>query len=89
MFCLGTLQYFQLWFLVGQNVSKYQTGSALIATGMTYWQAIIVIITGNVMAASFAVINSISGAESHLGFPVVSRTVWGELAIVVMATSLD
>jgi nucleobase:cation symporter-1, NCS1 family len=74
----GSLQFFELWFLVGMNMSKYQTGSALIATGMTYWQAIIVIIIGNVLAASFAVLNSISGAESHLGFPVVSRTVWGE-----------
>lgn len=74
----GSLQFFELWFLVGMNMSKYQTGSALIATGMTYWQAIIVIIIGNVLAASFAVLNSVSGAESHLGFPVVSRTVWGE-----------
>lgn len=58
-------------------MGAYQTGAALLATGLTYWQAIIVIVIGNVMATGFAVLNSVSGAQSHLGFPIVSRSVWG------------
>ncbi len=48
-----------------------------MANGLTYWQAIIVIIVGNLLAAFFAVLNSVSGATSHVGFPIVSRSVWG------------
>jgi NCS1 family nucleobase:cation symporter-1 len=49
----------------------------LIASGLTYWQAIIVIIVGSSLAAGFAVLNSVSGAASHIGYPIVSRSVWG------------
>ncbi|KIX95502.1 uncharacterized protein Z520_08622 [Fonsecaea multimorphosa CBS 102226] len=73
----GPLQFVELWFLVNLNISTYQTGSSLIATGLTYWQAIIVILVGNALASFFAVLNSVSGAASHLGFPIVSRSVWG------------
>jgi NCS1 family nucleobase:cation symporter-1 len=59
-------------------MSSYQTGSSLLSSGLTYWQAIIVIVLGNAMATGFAVLNSVSGAQSHLGFPIVSRSVWGE-----------
>ncbi|KAF2773043.1 hypothetical protein EJ03DRAFT_341272 [Teratosphaeria nubilosa] len=59
------------------NLSCYETGSSLMASGLTYWQAIIAIITGNGLAAFFAVLNSVSGADSHLGYPIVCRSVWG------------
>jgi len=67
----------ELWFLVNMNLSSCSTGSSLMANGLTYWQAIIVIIVGNLLAAFFAVLNSVSGATSHVGFPIVSRSVWG------------
>ncbi|KKY24433.1 putative ncs1 nucleoside transporter [Phaeomoniella chlamydospora] len=73
----GPLQYVELWFLVNLNMSSYQTGSSLLASGLTYWQAIIVILIGNALASFFAVLNSVSGAQSHLGFPIVCRSVWG------------
>lgn len=75
---LGPIQYVELWFCINLNMSSYQTGSSLLASGLTYWQAIIVIVFGNAMATSFAVLNSVSGAQSHLGFPIVSRSVWGK-----------
>ncbi|KIX01408.1 uncharacterized protein Z518_09134 [Rhinocladiella mackenziei CBS 650.93] len=73
----GPIQFVELWFLINLNVSSYQTGSSLLASGMTYWQAIIVILVGNALASGFAVLNSVSGAQSHLGFPIVCRSVWG------------
>ncbi|EXJ83127.1 hypothetical protein A1O1_06746 [Capronia coronata CBS 617.96] len=73
----GPVQFVELWFLINLNISSYQTGSSLLASGMTYWQAIIVILVGNALASTFAVLNSVSGAQSHLGFPIVCRSVWG------------
>ena len=71
------MQFFELWFLVNVNISTYQTGASLLAVGLNWWQAIIVIIFGSVLTGFFAVLNSVSGAASHLGYAVVSRSVWG------------
>lgn len=60
------------------NLSTYETGASLLASGLTLVQAIVVILIGNLLASSFAVLNSVSGAASHLGYPIVSRSVWGE-----------
>ncbi|KXT06952.1 hypothetical protein AC578_7314 [Pseudocercospora eumusae] len=73
----GPLQFIELWFVIFTNLSNYQTGSSLMASGLLYWQAILVIIIGNILGASFAVLNSVSGAASHIGFPIASRSVWG------------
>ncbi|KAF7185431.1 Transporter aclS [Pseudocercospora fuligena] len=73
----GPLQFIELWFVIFTNLSNYQTGSSLMASGLLYWQAILVIIIGNILGASFAVLNSVSGAALHIGFPIASRSVWG------------
>ncbi|PQE11482.1 Allantoin permease protein [Rutstroemia sp. NJR-2017a BBW] len=65
------------WILINSNISTYLTGSSLIALGLTWWQAIISIVVGNILAAIFVVLNSVPGASYHLGFPVVNRYVWG------------
>lgn len=78
MNALDALQYSQLWFLVNMNISTYQTGSSIIASGLAWWQALIAILVGNLLASCFAVLNSFSGATSHLGYPIVSRSVWGK-----------
>ncbi|KAH8652640.1 NCS1 nucleoside transporter family protein [Tricladium varicosporioides] len=69
--------YHNLWVLVNSNISTYLTGSSLIALGLTWWQAIISIVVGNLLATLFVVLNSVPGAYYHLGFPVVNRYVWG------------
>lgn len=79
---LEPIQYVELWFLVNMNLSTYQTGSSLLASGMNFWQAIIVILIGNLLASGFAVLNSVSGADSHLGYPIVSRSVWGKFGTI-------
>ncbi|EFQ99464.1 uridine permease [Nannizzia gypsea CBS 118893] len=65
------------WVLINSNISTYMTGSSLIALGLHWWQAIIAIIIGNLLATLFVVLNSLPGAYYHLGFPVVNRYVWG------------
>lgn len=54
----------------------------MIASGLTWWQALIAILVGNFLASCFAVLNSVSGASSHLGYPIVSRSVWGMTAVI-------
>ena len=41
------------------------------------WQAMISIILGKIIISLVAVFNGYVGAEWHIGFPVVSRYVWG------------
>lgn len=69
------------------------TGSSLIANGLTWWQAIVAIVVGNLLVVVFVVLNSLPGAYYHreispiwnkekglicaVGFPVVNRYVWG------------
>ncbi|KAK8111707.1 uncharacterized protein PG998_008164 [Apiospora kogelbergensis] len=65
------------WLLTNCNISTYLTGSALIPLGLTWWQAIIAIVVGSLLSAFFCVLNSLPGAYYNLGFPVVSRMVWG------------
>ncbi|UPK93866.1 hypothetical protein LCI18_004801 [Fusarium solani-melongenae] len=70
----GWLQFFELWFLVNVNISTYQTGASLLAVGLNWWQAIIVIVAGSIVTGFFTILNSISGAASHLGYAVISRS---------------
>jgi NCS1 family nucleobase:cation symporter-1 len=53
------------WLLINTNISTYLTGSALIPLGLTWWQAFICIIIGNLLAAGFTVLNSLPGAHYH------------------------
>lgn len=38
--------YHNLWVTININISTYLTGSSLVALGLTWWQALISIITG-------------------------------------------
>jgi NCS1 family nucleobase:cation symporter-1 len=58
-------------------VSNWQLGGALVASGLSVWQAMISIILGKCIVAAVAISNGYVGAEWHIGFPVVSRYIWG------------
>jgi NCS1 family nucleobase:cation symporter-1 len=60
--------------LVNSNISSYMTGSSLIALGLTWWQAIIAIIVGNILSTILVVLNSLPGAYYHsqLSSPLAS-----------------
>ena len=66
-----------LGLLVNVNISAYLSGSSLIAMGMSWWEATIAVIAGNIIANILLVLNSLQGAYYHVGFPVVNRSVWG------------
>jgi NCS1 family nucleobase:cation symporter-1 len=50
---------------------------SLIATGMNWWQALISVAVGYSICAVVLVFNGMSGAQYHVGFPVVSRSSFG------------
>lgn len=51
--------------LINCNISTYMTGSSLIPLGLSWWQAIIAIFVGNILASVFIVLNSLPGAFYH------------------------
>lgn len=59
------------------TLSNFQLGASLVSAGLAVWQAIIAIILGKIIIAMVAVANGYVGAEWHIGFPVVSRYIWG------------
>ncbi|KAH8714592.1 NCS1 nucleoside transporter family protein [Ilyonectria robusta] len=71
------LAYHNFWLLINCNIATFLTGSALIPLGLTWWQAIICIIVGNLLATGAILLASMAGAYYHIGFPVFSRAVWG------------
>ncbi|KAL1849932.1 hypothetical protein VTK73DRAFT_9780 [Phialemonium thermophilum] len=71
------LAFHNYWLLTNTNISTYLTGSSLIPLGLTWWQALICIVLGNLLAAAFVILNSLPGAYYNVGFPVVNRMVWG------------
>lgn len=73
----GARQFVELWILVNMNIAGYQTGSSLVASGLKWWQAVICIIFGNLLAVTFCTLNSTSGAYYHIGYPAIVRIAWG------------
>ncbi|KAK0662846.1 Allantoin permease [Lasiodiplodia hormozganensis] len=73
----GFLTFHNYWLLINCNIATYLTGSALIPLGLSWWQALICIVLGNLLATLAVILNSLPGAHYHVGFPVINRAVWG------------
>lgn len=58
-------------------MSNWQIGASLVSIGLSVWQAIVATLIGKIIIALVAIFNGFVGAEWHVGFPVVSRYVWG------------
>ena len=59
------------------NTVQWQAGSSLISLGLSVWEALIVVIIAKVLMGLIAVFDGYSGGEWHIGFTVVSRSVFG------------
>ncbi|KJK82723.1 hypothetical protein H634G_01860 [Metarhizium anisopliae BRIP 53293] len=51
--------------LINCNLSTFLTGSALIPLGLTWWQAIITIVIGNMLATGALLLSSLAGSYYH------------------------
>jgi NCS1 family nucleobase:cation symporter-1 len=58
-------------------ISNRQVGASLVAVGLSVWQTMIAVIVGKIIVSLVTVYNGYIGAEWHIGFPVLSRFVWG------------
>ena len=67
--------YFYLYF--SWSMDNWTLGSTMIGIGLNWWQSILVIFGAQVIISIFQAINSRSGAIYFVGFPVVSRSVFG------------
>ena len=58
-------------------MDNWTLGSTMIGIGLNWYQSILVIFAGQLIASIFKAINSRCGAVYHLGYPVISRSVFG------------
>ncbi|KZL78670.1 NCS1 nucleoside transporter [Colletotrichum tofieldiae] len=72
-----TSTFISFWLTNQVAISNWQLGASLVTAGLSVWQSVIAIIIGKIIIALVAIANGMVGAEWHIGFPVVSRYVWG------------
>jgi NCS1 family nucleobase:cation symporter-1 len=72
-----TWAYLSFWAINQIALSNWQLGAALIAVGLSVWQTMIAVIIGKMIIAAVALCNGAIGARWHIGFPVMSRGIWG------------
>ncbi len=58
-------------------IPTYMLSSGLIASGMSWWQAIITILLGNVIVLAPILLNSHAGTKYGIPFPVFARAAYG------------
>ena len=49
----------------------------MIGIGLNWWQAILVILGSQLISSTFQALNSRSGSVYYVGFPIISRAVFG------------
>jgi NCS1 family nucleobase:cation symporter-1 len=59
------------------NISLGTLPQAMIGIGLNWWQAIVVIFVSQMIAAIAMAFNSRAAATYHLGYPAISRVVFG------------
>ncbi|KZT20833.1 NCS1 nucleoside transporter family protein [Neolentinus lepideus HHB14362 ss-1] len=69
--------FISFWAINQICLSNWQTGSSLVAVGLSVWQTMVAVIIAKIIISLVAIFNGYVGAEWHIGFPVVSRYVWG------------
>jgi nucleobase:cation symporter-1, NCS1 family len=69
--------YAALWAGMACNIPTYMTASALVASGMNWWQALITVATGNLIVLIPIMLNSHPGTKYGIPFPVLVRASYG------------
>jgi len=66
-----------LWISMSLCIPTYMLASSLIDGGMSWWQAIITILLGNLIVLFPMILNGNAGARYGIPFPVLSRASFG------------
>ncbi|KAL2760134.1 hypothetical protein ACRALDRAFT_1046582 [Sodiomyces alcalophilus JCM 7366] len=78
----GPWNFVGFWVADCFNINTWMIGGAMVAGGLSWWQAWLCVWIGYFVAAVFVVLAGRVGAVYHISFPVVARSsfgVWGGL----------
>ncbi len=81
----GTYNYASLWVGMSVCIPTYMLASGLIAGGMSWWQAILTILLGNLIVLVPMLLNAHAGARYGIPFPVFVRASFGVIGANVPA----
>jgi NCS1 family nucleobase:cation symporter-1 len=73
----NTWDYAALWISMAHCIPTYTMASALIANGMSWWQALLTILLGNIIVLAPILLNSHPGTKYGIPFPVFARAAYG------------
>ncbi|MGO9009811.1 MAG: NCS1 family nucleobase:cation symporter-1 [Bryobacteraceae bacterium] len=73
----GLYNYVSLWVAMSVCIPTYMLASGLIAGGMSWWQAILTILLGNLIVLVPMLLNAHAGAKYGIPFPVFVRASFG------------
>jgi NCS1 family nucleobase:cation symporter-1 len=73
----GTYNYASLWVAMSVCIPTYMLASGLIAGGMSWWQAILTILLGNLIVLIPMLLNAHAGTKYGIPFPVFVRASFG------------
>jgi NCS1 family nucleobase:cation symporter-1 len=66
-----------LWIGMSVVITTYTLASGLMDQGMTWWQALVTILAGNVIVLAPMILNAHAGTEYGVSFPVLCRASYG------------
>src|SRR6476660_8934324 len=72
-----TYNYAALWISMAHCIPTYMLAATLISSGMSWWQAILTILLGNVIVLVPILLNSHAGTRYGIPFPVFARAASG------------
>jgi NCS1 family nucleobase:cation symporter-1 len=73
----STWDYAALWISMAHCIPTYQMASSLIDQGMSWWQALLTILLGNLIVLVPILLNSHAGTKYGIPFPVFARAAYG------------
>jgi nucleobase:cation symporter-1, NCS1 family len=73
----GLYNYASLWVAMSVCIPTYMLASGLIAGGMSWWQAILTILLGNLIVLVPMLLNAHAGTRYGIPFPVLVRASFG------------
>src|SRR5262249_41181281 len=80
-----TYNYAALGMSMSACIPTYMLSSGLIASGMSWWQALITILLGNIIVLAPILLNSHPGTKYGIPFPVFARASYGTIGSNVPA----
>jgi NCS1 family nucleobase:cation symporter-1 len=74
-----------LWIGMAVCIPTYMLASGMIAAGMTWWQAVLTVLLGNLIVLGPLIANGHGGTKYGVPFPVIARASFGTLGAHIPA----